>query len=351
MLLRHQRFTRLVPVVAVIVCIVGVTASSGGAAGARAGVGSRTQPVTVVVLQGSISDVLVPLGVAQGIFRDNGLAVNVLTAQSGTAQLSAVASGAAQFGEVGSANAFPAMANGASIKFVTDLQRVVISFIAQTDVNLPNAKQPYPAMIHDLKGLRIGVSGLNGSTHFLVLKALSDAGMSPSDVTVIPVGGASTGVAAFKARQIDVLVAFEPEQTLIGPSRYKTILNAVEVQKRLYPAMYGHAVYAANATTVAQKPGVVKSFCTAVNETLRYALNKRNKPDVAAFISAWSGLTKTQSARMWTSVADSFDLIFKSKAWSTTAQPPWPGPIPPYSSTFWAPCQKIVQKNPAAPDR
>ena len=79
----------------------------------------------------------------------------------------------------------------------------------------PNADKPYPQMVRDLKGLKIGISSAGASTDTMLQYLLREAGLDPKkDVNIVPVGDPDTMLAALKNGVIDGAMAVEPAQTV-----------------------------------------------------------------------------------------------------------------------------------------
>ena len=100
------------------------------------------------------------------------------------------------------------------------LPAVVLSVSVRSDVPLPNRDKGYPAMMQDFKGLKIGTTarGAGGETVFNAM--LKDAGMKPSDVTYVAVGGPATAYTSMVVgKQVDVAVLFQPLTQLCAASK------------------------------------------------------------------------------------------------------------------------------------
>src|SRR5262249_55666105 len=89
-----------------------------------------------------------------------------------------------------------------------------LSLIVRNDVPMRHADKPYPQMVRDLKGLKIGISSAGASTDTTLQYLLREAGLDPKkDVNIVPVGDPSTMLAALKNGVIDAAMAVEPTQT------------------------------------------------------------------------------------------------------------------------------------------
>jgi NitT/TauT family transport system substrate-binding protein len=72
--------------------------------------------------------------------------------------------------------------------------------------------------VADLKGRKIGVTAPGSSTNVMVNFILAKAGLKPSDVSIIGVGGGNGAVAAMRSGQIDAMSNLDPVITLLQRS-------------------------------------------------------------------------------------------------------------------------------------
>ncbi|MFM0505889.1 ABC transporter substrate-binding protein [Paraburkholderia caffeinilytica] len=126
-----------------------------------------------------------------------------------------VVSGAADFGGFAVAHGITLVSQRQDVRLlVLNQTRPPFNLIVRNDLALPNLKAPYPAMIRDLKGLKLGISNPGADTDTTLRYLLRDAGLDPQkDVRLVPIGDPSTQVGAVKNRTVDGTIAFEPIQT------------------------------------------------------------------------------------------------------------------------------------------
>lgn len=87
----------------------------------------------------------------------------------------------------------------------------VLSVSVRSDVPLPNKDKGYPAMMKDFKGLKIGTTARGSGGEVIFNAMLRDAGMKPSDVTYVAVGGPATAYTSMVVgKQVDAAVLFQP---------------------------------------------------------------------------------------------------------------------------------------------
>ena len=91
------------------------------------------------------------------------------------------------------------------------LPAVVLSLSVRADVPLPSKDKGYPAMMKDFKGLKIGTTARGSGGEVIFNAMLRDAGMQPSDVTYVAVGGPATAYTSMVVgKQVDAAVLFQP---------------------------------------------------------------------------------------------------------------------------------------------
>ncbi len=194
------------------------------ASGPALGAGAELTQLTISNSQ-KTGDFL-PLWIASdaGYFKDKGLKVNVryLKAQEG---IPALLSDQVQMAGIGASDAASAEAQGANLKLVATLTPIyTFQFWAR----------PQYASAGALKGQRIGITSTTGSLYAGTLLALKELGLTPSDVSIVPLGGATNVNSSLLAGSI-VAAASHP------PATYKFkragLVDLVDLAKKKFPAV------------------------------------------------------------------------------------------------------------------
>lgn len=179
-----------------------------------------------------------------------------------------------------------AIANGADARVIMGaMSRVPFHVVARSDVNLPNRKAGYPAVMQDFKGKRIGVTARGAGVEMVFDLMLRSAGMSPSDVTYVPVGGPPTAFGSMRSKQIDGLVLFQPLPAMCVTS--DVCESVVDLTKGEGPEVTRNLTGAAS-TLVAMRgyldknPETIRAFMAAISEAEIYLKNPANYDDVKA---------------------------------------------------------------------
>ncbi len=191
-----------------------------------------------------------------------------------------------EIGQISTDATIRAISNGADVRVVMGaMSRVPFHVVARTDVNLPNKKAGYPAVMQDFKGKRIGVTARGAGVELVFDLMLRSAGMSPSDVTYVPVGGPPTAYGSMKSKQIDGLVLFQPLPAMCKTSDVcETVLDLSQGQgpQSVKDLTGAGATMVAKREYLEQNPEVMRAFVAAIQDAERYLLDPANYEDVKA---------------------------------------------------------------------
>ena len=180
----------------------------------------------------------------KGIFKDNGLEVDLQAINGGAQTSAALLSNSVQIAQFGGSEALSAVAAGAELVVVGNMAPVYPYVLyAQKSITKPE----------DLKGKKIGVSNIGGSSDIATRAALKSVGIADTDVQIVPVGSHSNRTAALLAGSIDAGVDDPPEDDAL----VKAGLNPViDLAAKKLPT--------ANTAIVVQR-----SFLTANKDTVQ----------------------------------------------------------------------------------
>ncbi len=175
----------------------------------------------VVIAQSNDSLIWAPLYVARklGYFKDAGIDLDVVIVKSGPAALTAVNSGSAQIAMGFPATPIQAIGKGFNVKIFAELSN---QFIAELMLRKDVAQKlkitdrtPIGQRIKSLRGLTIATNGTGSANDYLLERIIADAGLKPdTDVTITPIGGGSTILAALDQKRIDGFVATPPSNAI-----------------------------------------------------------------------------------------------------------------------------------------
>ena len=215
----------------VLAAILGVlaTACSSGGTGATttptpptsAATASKTpRPlIKVVAAYSNISadDWVAWYAFEKGIFKENGVDVDLQSINGGAQTAAALLANGIQIGQFGGAEALSANAGGADLVLVGNLAPVYpYKLYAQKAIKT----------IADLKGKKVAVSNAGGSSDIATRAALKANGLDPDkDVSIVPVGSHANRTAALLAGSVDAGVDDPPEDAELVKAGLNMIID------------------------------------------------------------------------------------------------------------------------------
>ncbi len=130
----------------------------------------------------------------EGIFKKNGLDVELLHIPSSSRVIQTMLAGEIAISYMDGRNSVQANLTGADMALVAGVtNRHVFSFMARPEIK----------RVSDLKGKRIGVTRVGSTTHTVSLYALAQAGLKPGDYEILPVAEVPNILVALMAGRID----------------------------------------------------------------------------------------------------------------------------------------------------
>jgi len=167
------------------------------------------QPRTVVkisVLRAAFVYFTPYVAEAKGFFAKHGLDASLIYFRSGAETTTAVVSGSCEFGALATEHVTQVRDQGLKVKaIVSNFADSPFTVIVRKEVPLPSAGQGYPAVIRDLKGLKLGITGRGASTDFTLRFLLKDGGLDTSLAALVK--GDNQGFLALEPMQGQVVHA------------------------------------------------------------------------------------------------------------------------------------------------
>lgn len=247
----------------------------GPAAAARAG------ERLALIVAGLDKQIYLPVRLAAqlGLFREQGLEVELLTEPSGANAEDVLLVGAAQ-GVVGAYHhTLDLQARGKAV------QAVVLFTRSPGEVELVAARHAgvirSPA---DFRGRRLGVTGLGSATELLTHTLARRHGLTPRDYTVLPVGSGASFAQALREGRIDAGMSTEPVASRLiqsGEARRLVDLRSPEAAQQALGQSYPFASLYMQTAWVQSHRAEVQKLVTALVLALRY-LQQHSPAEVAA---------------------------------------------------------------------
>lgn len=234
-----------------------------------AGTARAAEHVKIAAFQGASVNLPVYIAKDLKLFEKHGIDAELLYG-TGIQVTNIMVSGSADFGAFAVEHGLLVKSKGQDIKLlVLDQTATPFNLILRNDVPTPNAGAPYPGMLKDLKGLKIGISTPGASTDETLRFLLQQAGLDPQkDVKIVPVGAANTQVAGLKNGLIDADMAFEPAQT-VALYGLKIAKSMLDIQGGQGPEIFHDYAYNgvfARTGYIKEHPAIARGIVAAIVE-------------------------------------------------------------------------------------
>jgi NitT/TauT family transport system substrate-binding protein len=119
--------------------------------------------------------------------------------------------------------------------------------------------------------MRIGVTALGSQTQFMVEYLAIQAGLDPSEVSFVSVGGGSGAIAAIRNGAVDAVVTGEPALTTLASADDTKIVADTRTNEgtiAVYGGLYPSGTLYARADFINQNPRTVQAFTLALVRAL-----------------------------------------------------------------------------------
>jgi NitT/TauT family transport system substrate-binding protein len=195
-----------------------------------------------------------------GAFARQGLDVEVLLL---TSQLSAVALGAGELEYV--AGVGPGSVSGTLAGIPSRAVWVVSNRILHSVVAQPELKT-----LHDLRGKKIGVTGLGGTTHTSLMIAIEKAGANPREFIVVSLGPQQY-LRALESKSVDAVTIDPPLLFLVVKKGFNRVLDLGSVVEMPVGGL------TTLTKTLNSKPDQVRRVIKALQEAKELLLNSKER--------------------------------------------------------------------------
>jgi len=261
-----------------------ITAFLGTALGAialmcGANVMAQTETLRIQDYPG-LGNIMVRVAVANGYCDKNGIKCELKTIPAAPLGIQTLLAGDIDIAFGPAEVVIQAANKGADLKIIGNAARDNIFFLmAGAHIETPNAAKGYPAVMADLKGKKIGVTARGSGAEFQLLDLLKGAGLSGSDVTIVPVGAPNTALPAIANKQVDALMLFAPMDGFCTAMKICRVI--VDPRKGEGPKELTQLNGAAGPMTIrgdfAQKKGLtLDAFAKAMRESEAFIQNPAN---------------------------------------------------------------------------
>ncbi|MBI5901080.1 MAG: ABC transporter substrate-binding protein [Rhodocyclales bacterium] len=209
-----------------------------------------------------------------------GLKCEAVRIASGPAGIQALSGKSIEVSFITTDAAIRAIVGGAPVKVVHGQgNRVPFYFVARSDLDRPKAKAKYPEFLQDYKGKRIGVTGRGAGTELIAQMLLKDAGLSPTDVTFVAVGGPPTAFGMLQSKQVDAVMNVPPLSEICDESTVcQTVMDIPHTNDipRLNALTGSATVVLMNQEYIVANPKVVEAWLAAARDADAWMRNPAN---------------------------------------------------------------------------
>ena len=243
-------------------------------------VGANAQTTMRIAFNGFGGTPPLYLGQDAGIFKKQGLNLEMVLIPGGSLSLQALIGKSLDLLMTGGPPVLNAYLQGAKIKIIGGVTNLLpYTFVVTGGIR--SAEQ--------VKGKKIGISRFGSNTDYVVRMALNQFSLAPNDVQIIQVGGSQARLVALKSGAIQATV-LSPEEVLVAQKMgYSVLLDFIEKGIE-----FPHVNVVAREDTLETQSVMVRSFMRAYVESIRYF--KTNRAEAVNKIMALNKLPERQMA-------------------------------------------------------
>ncbi|WP_423957893.1 ABC transporter substrate-binding protein [Bradyrhizobium sp.] len=144
----------------------------------------------------------------------------------------------------------------------------------------------------DLKGMKVGVTALGSQTQFMIEYLAIRAGLAPSEISFVSVGGGAGAIAAIRHGAVDAVVTGEPAlTTLVSAGDVKIVADTRTSAGTigLFGGLYPSGTMYARADFIARNPQTIQAFANAMVRALIW-IDQATAENIADVLPAeWAG--------------------------------------------------------------
>lgn len=224
---------------------------------------------------------LLPIVAAErGYCNKHGINCVLTTIPSSVVGLQAMLSGGLDVATPAVEPALQLAAKGTQVRLIANISRNGLYMFAVGD-QASGSGQPkaFPAIMHDFKGKKIGVTTRGAGPEYALKSMLAAAGMKESDVTIVAVGGPDTAYAAVVNKQVDAVVSFEPMGAfceVLKTCRVGVWLSRGEGPKELTLLAGAYAPMVVRAEYAEKNPKAIAALRSALKDAETFIQNSAN---------------------------------------------------------------------------
>ncbi|MGK5682575.1 ABC transporter substrate-binding protein [Actinoplanes sp. URMC 104] len=234
----------------------------------------------------------------EGFYADQGLKFSPTWATSGTVLLQGLVSGDFDVANLGPAQLYEAIGNGACARVLRPTQGAAYAVIARTGLGL-DTSLPYPRVLTQLRGRTVGVAARGASQELVLRSLLADAGLDPdTDVRWAAIGGGASAASTFASGRVDAAMSYPQLEVNLeaGGTAFDKLVDLAGSRSPL--GRFWQSVAVANCAWADDHHDAVIKFCHALNQGFE-ALERQPDAGPRAFARLGLGSGPEQAERLW----------------------------------------------------
>jgi NitT/TauT family transport system substrate-binding protein len=245
-------------------------------------VGADAQTTVRIAFNGFGGVAPLYLGQETGIFKKQGLNLELIFIPGGSLSLQALIGKSLDLLMTGGPPVVNAYLQGARIKIIAGVTNLLpYTFVVTSGIRSAEL----------VKGKKIGISRFGSNTDYVVRLALNHFSLAPNDVQIIQVGGSQARLVALQSGAIQATV-LSPEEALVAQKLgFGVLLDFIEKSIE-----FPHVNFVAREDYLETQPQTVRAFMKAYVETVRYY--KTHRTEAVTKIMALSKLPERQMAEV-----------------------------------------------------
>jgi len=237
-------------------------------------VSAATTPVHLIIGTSSVTSSALSLWIAkeQGFFQKYGVEVRTILIPGGQSLISSLMAGDIHLVFTTGVPVLSAVAQGSDIKMLTSTSNR-LSWKLMANPQIRKAQ--------DLRGKRIGVQSIVGSTWMNSMLALEVLGLEPKrdNISFLPTGDPPTMSQALEVGRIDAAVLDPALSRRLVSKGFSLVIDLAQ-ENVFFPGLG----FGATRAYIEQHAAVVERVVTALTESIAFVLAPANKPAVLASI-------------------------------------------------------------------
>jgi NitT/TauT family transport system substrate-binding protein len=249
------------------------------------------------VAYSSITGNQAPLWVAQdrGIFKRNGLEVEVIFIEGGSRVVQAMFAGDTPLAHAGATPIVAGNLSGADLMMVAaTVNKILFQFFTARDISRPE----------DLKGKKVGISRFGSGSDFALRAALRELGLEPNkDVAILQLGTTPIRMAALEAGSIQGTVLLPPETLIAKKKGFRLAVDLAATQFEFL-----NMGIATSRAFAKSQPDTLRRFIKSYLEGICFF-----KTQAAESMKILSRYTRTQDQEILREIYELYQKIFPNK--------------------------------------